>query len=175
MRFAIFSFVLAACGACSTTTQPGPIVKLVYDQTEVPSDVQAWTNAGADAWASLGITGGPATVGTRDENRECISTWFDGTQPLPCTVTVHVTFVPKSELGGAAGLTSGKRTMLAIELSGDQLIAVAAHEVGHTIFATSQHLAPGDVGIMAAAPSSPTPTDADVAFAVAHTQGWVSP
>lgn len=167
MRSIIFATMLAACA-----TQPmkaGPTVAIVFDQPGVPDDVSALVLTGADAWAGQDIHGGS------QDNAACIPTWFDGSQSMPCTITIHVTFVYKSELGGSAALTANRRTMLAYELTGDFLQSVVAHEIGHSIFDTSAHLAPGDVGIMAAAPTSDTPTEADIAFAVEHTQGWVTP
>lgn len=168
--------IIATLAACATQPKEHPTVAIIFDQPGVPDDVTALVLAGADAWAGLDIPGGAQTLGTRQDNTPCIPTWFDGSQLLPCTVTIHVTFVEKSELGGAAALTDKARhTMLAYELTGDFLQSVVAHEVGHSIFDTSDHLVPGDVGIMAAAPTSDTPTEADIAFAVEHTQGWVTP
>lgn len=165
----LIAVMLAACA--TTPAKDHPTVAIVFDQPGVPDDIASLTLAGANAWTSLGIPGDPTSA-----DAKCSPTWFDGSQIMPCTITIHITYVYKSELGGAAALTDKARhTMLAYELTGDFLQAVTAHEIGHSLFDTGDHLAPGDVGIMAAAPTSTTPTDADIAFASVHTQGWVMP
>lgn len=170
MRFAL----LALLAACGTTAPAGPIVKIVYDQEGIPDDVLTYANAGANAWSSLGVDGGSAVVGTRQDNVECLPNWYDG-QLLPCTLTIHMSFAAASSLGGKAGLTANRHSQIAYELAGDQLTSVVAHEVGHSLWNTSEHLPAGEIGIMASAAQGVSPTDADIAFAIEHTNSWIQP
>jgi hypothetical protein len=155
---------------CAAQPTDGPIVKLVYTQAGVPSDVAAFTEAGASAWFGQGIAFDANATGT-----ECSLDWYDPGQTLPCVLTVRITYAAASSISNDAGITAHRDTTLAYELSGDALTAVAAHEVGHSVWNTSDHLAPGLDGIMASAAHGTTPTAADVAFASAKTNGWVQP
>jgi len=161
------ALVAAAMAGCAT--RPGPVVRIDFTQAGVPDDVRAFALAGADAWWQLDVERDDATT-----LPACAPAWFDDVASLPCSITVSLTFEPSSEMGGNAGLTAKRRSMIAIELRGDQLAAVVAHELGHSIWNTPQHLDQGKVGIMATAASSTTPTDADVAFAHEHSDGWAS-
>lgn len=163
--------VLAACGACGVS-RSAPSVKIAYVQDGVPDAIKASTELGASAWSGLEIAGDQMSA-----TQECDLEWFN-TEIEPCTITVSITYLPKSEIGGAAGLTNHTKrsTFIAFELTGDALASVVAHEVGHSVFLTSDHLSPDQIGIMSASTYGVTvPTDADVTFAAAHTNGWVQP
>jgi len=159
MRAIILAALLAACA-----TQPGPAVHLDYVQPGVPARVVEFSEAAAMAWedAGIGYTSTPGTV-------ECPANWYSQA-PADCTITIHVTYLPTSEMAGKAGLTDDNRnTSVAIELTDFMLESVLAHEIGHSVFNTPDHLAPGEQGIMAVASQGyTTPTSADLTFASDH-------
>jgi hypothetical protein len=159
MKAFIIALVLTACAA-----QPGPAVHLEYVQPGVPARVVEFSEAAAMAWEEVGIgyASAPGTV-------ECPADWYLQ-PPTDCTITIHVTYLPSSELGGKAGLTDDARnTAVAIELTDFALESVLAHEIGHTVFNTPDHLPPGELGIMAAASQGyTTPQAADLIYAANH-------
>lgn len=159
---------LASCSGCAE--QPGPVVKLVYTQADVPTEIQAFTNAGASAWLHQGIG-----FDAESQLTECALDWYNTPNDLPCAITVRITYAAASSMSGKAGLTAKRDTTIAYELSGDQLTATVAHEIGHSVWNTGDHLEPGQDGIMASAAHGVSPTDADIAFAAAHTNNWVQP
>jgi hypothetical protein len=150
---------------CSCADKPGPVVSIVYDQDDVPDLVKSYTTAGASAWREFGIEyADHATEPT------CSLTWWDGAQALPCSIEIHITYAAGATLGHA-GLTANRHTQLQIELTGDQLAEVAAHEIGHSVWNSSDHL--DAIGVMSSPPTSVLPTDADRRYANEHTKGWV--
>lgn len=158
-KILVVAYVLTACAA-----QPGPAVHLDYIQPGVPARVVEFSEAAAMAWEDVGIgyASAPGAV-------ECPADWY--AQPAAdCTITIHVTYLPASELGGKAGLTDDNRnTSVAIELTDFMLTSVLAHEIGHTVFNSPDHLPPGAQGIMAAASQGyTTPQPADLIYASNH-------
>lgn len=166
MRAAQLISIMSTLGAGCAAAPERVRVELAFTQDGVPANVLANARAGGAAWFS--IIGAPQDA----DLPVCAPQWWLD-DAAPCLFTVEVSFAAASELGGAAGLTDRdtRTTRLAYELAGDELIAVAAHEVGHSLWLTGDHLAPGEVGIMSAAAAATAPTDADRAFVTAHTAG----
>lgn len=165
IKAGVIALSLTACA-----TRQGPDVALVFDQAGLNQATLARTIQGASAWQNLDVnyTASPSAP-------ECPLDWYAEPASLPCTITIHVSFAPSSELANAAGLTdhASRTTMLATELHDGALVSVAAHEFGHSIWNTSAHLAPGQVGIMMAASGGyEWPTDDDIAYVSAHAEGW---
>lgn len=104
----------------------------------------------------------------------CRLDWFDQQAGLPCSISITAYFYPISELG-AAGLADIPNRVIYVgsELTGLELGGTVAHEVGHCIFDSGDHLPPGESGIMSVY-ASPTviPTKADLRYAALHTHGW---
>jgi hypothetical protein len=163
--------VLAVLAGCAVDAKPGPTVKLSFEQADVPADIQAAVEQGARAWESLGVSYDDHTIG-----EPCALAWYD-TKTFPCVLVVDIDFAASSTLGkGIAALTTNRRTTLAYELTGDELVNVAAHEIGHSLWNTSDHLPAGEIGIMSAYVSSIIePTDDDRSFVEAHTNSWYVP
>lgn len=155
--------VLSAIALVGCAARPGPVVSVVFDQSGVPADRLAYVRAGASAWTDLEI--GYAEIATEPA---CPERWFDPGATLPCAIEVHVTFLPGSELGGA-GLTANRRTMLQLELTGDQLAATAAHEIGHSLWGPGHVPVPA---IMSSPATSLLPTAADRHHARETSNGW---
>lgn len=156
--------------ATGCISRKGPSIAIVFDQPGLDQARIDNTIQGASAWQNLDVTY------TADSNqKECPLDWYADAKSLPCTITIHVSFYPKSELSNAAGLTdrAARTTMLALELTDGALVSVAAHEVGHSLWNTGDHLAAGQVGIMMPASGGyEWPTDDDVTYVSNHADGW---
>lgn len=170
LRVKLTLAVLAALGAC--TSSPDVWVELHYTQ-DVPFSISDYTEHGARAWLPLGIDG--RAFDPNETTPECAERWFDAPTSLPCRITISLSIIPQSELGGALGVTerASRTTYIALELHDFEFESVVAHEVGHTVFAGDDHLALGLVGIMSANTTwQYVPTSADDDYAFAHTDGW---
>lgn len=168
MRSALAS--LALLTACGVTGHVGePQVSVVFDQPGVPLGVQHDVATGASAWLDLHV-GYLADISP--SLPDCPLDWYDSIQS-DCALVVHVTFEAGSTLG-ASGLTDhvARTTIIQYELQGDQRIETVAHEIGHSLWNTSDHLASGAIGIMSQPSSSYLVTDADRVYVSDHADGW---
>lgn len=164
--------MLAACvphPVAPVQPQLRAYVEVTLVQPGVPAAYVAGVNAGAAAWTSVGV--GIATA-KQASLAVCGDAWWTVPPGNPCRIRVNIIFWPKSMLGGFAGLTANHESQLAQELTGNELISVSAHELGHSIWNTPAHLLPGEVGIMSAISTYVTsPSAADLRYVKLHTNG----
>ena len=140
-------------------------------QTPMDALTADFVSHGADTWSVIGV--GYRAYDGSDATPECVERWFD-TDVTECVITIKLTLAPPQTLDGYAGLTDQMRdTFIDNQLTYDRLQSVVAHEVGHSVFASGDHLPPGEVGIMMAVEHDITvPTEADLEYAKNHLDGW---
>lgn len=149
------TLVFALLSGCVVDEQRARVhVVVAVDAPELAEYVD-----GANAWSRLGYlasfdaTGLPDCADVRDA--------FDGS----CEVVVYVARGRVVENYGAAGVTSrdseGRRvSILDVRYSGLELVALAAHELGHSLLDTSSHVAdPAAVMFHASVSWTPQPDD----------------
>lgn len=159
---ALFVAVFTLLTACADA--PSVRVRVDYTQPCVPPDVDEFVVAGAQAWRSVGVD-----YATSSSAPACAARWMDAPE-LPCTFTVRVTF---ADLGPYAGLRAGNDLMLAYQAQGFDLASTFAHELGHAVWDSGDHLAPGELGIMEFGERGDiAPTDADLVYVHAHAPGF---
>lgn len=167
LRLVWFLIVLIGC-----TSNEKTIDVRIDPQTPMDALTSDFVWHGASTWSAVGV--GYRVYDETDETPECVERWFD-TNVIECVITIKLTFESPQALGsGYAGLTDQMRdTYIDNQLSYDRLQSVVAHEVGHSVFASSDHLPPGEVGIMMAVEHDiVVPTDADLTYAANHLDGW---
>lgn len=158
---AIFALVLAFVSGCITPEAPPVRVRVVV---AVGAPELAEYLQGADAWSALGVvasfdaSGLPECADVRDA--------FAGE---PCEVVLYVGRGRVAEQYGARGVTSrdayGRRvSLIDASISGRELVAVAAHEFGHSLLDTGAHVA-DPRAVMFHASTATTPAADDYALA----------
>lgn len=149
---------LIALAACAVDERAHVRVVVAVDAPELAEYVD-----GANAWSQLGYlasfdaTGLPECADVRDA--------FDGA----CEVVVYVARGLVIENFGAAGVTArdneGRRvSQLDVRYTGLELVALAAHELGHSLLDTHEHVADSRA-VMFHASSNWTPQPDDYALA----------
>jgi len=171
--------LLALATGC---TQPNydVSVRINYVQSGIPADLDDFAQHGAMGWEDIGI--GYAKFDPNDQDtygnsaNECSVTWYeDIQQKFPCIVTIHLTLVYQSELGGAIGVTypHTRETRIAQNIDKFEFMETVTHEIGHSVFNASDHIPPDEMGIMHASYQGfETITEADKAYVARHTNGW---
>ena len=173
-RAIVIVIALLAFAACTSPPAPSPVNISLAGDTDPndPTDVLE----GAQIWAAAGIgTNVDVTAPV------CVPEWW--TPDAHCTIPITVQFLPQAALQpdapnggtvwGAAGGSDGRTIYLDAALDPATMAVVAAHEIGHVIFDTTDHLPVGELGIMdAVQDGSWQATDADLAYAAAHTDDW---
>lgn len=143
---------LAACGcvAGDTTpaTYPAPLV-VVYVEGTAPLEL----DTAAAAWGELGVD--VIAYDGADDRAECRSDWYE-TGEVDCQLSVRVRFA--ADLGGNR-LGYAIRELNLVELRDDlsRPGLVFAHELGHVLLDTTDHLAAGERGLMAASTATVEP------------------
>jgi len=164
------ALALVALAACAA--EPSVSVRVRYQQGGVDPEIQHFTEAGAWSWQSADI--GYRVFDPADQDvyglahDECAKPiWPRDAGAPPCVVTVAIKFVPGSELDQALGVAypNIRSVTMRAELRSFDLMAVAAHEVGHVVFHKWDHLATDEHGIMHASDQGfIAPTDDDLAW-----------
>jgi hypothetical protein len=184
IEIALGAALLILLVACTVTPPPvGPTIVLRNTQPDPDASdpsapliaaLHVAALAGANDWSLFGVDG-RAWDGT---GTECSLTWFDGNE-LPCDVTVSITYVPQSELGDTTlglAVIDDRTVYLDVQLSPDHLESIAAHEIGHCLWHSNEHLPTGDWGIMMADTAWLTEVSAaDADYAAKYSDGWAKP
>ncbi len=176
---ALAATLIATIASCTTRSAPRVAIRLTQpDLLQVATDLVA---AGANAWSdATGVQGG--YFDPKDSTEECGLVWFDDHFDN-CQVIVDLTFIPMSELetpGEVGQADIDARTIIVAAefivnpLATDAMISTVAHEVGHCLWHTDEHLPSDKQGIMSAHEDRfyTVPTDADLAYVKLHTDGW---
>lgn len=150
--------IALSLGACLDEPRAHVRVEVAVDAPELAEYVD-----GANAWSQLGYLASFDATGLPecDDVREA----FDGS----CEVVVYVGRGHIVERFGAAGVTArddqGRRvSLLDVRYSGLELVALAAHELGHSLLDTHEHVA-DPRAVMFHASSNWTPQPDDYALA----------
>lgn len=134
----------------------------------MPNELIHETEVGANAWSICNIDF------SRDSTLpDCVPSWFLENR-FPCAIPIHAMFFPASELG-AEGLADLNTNTIYVDSTATGLTfeGIVAHEVGHCVFESGDHLPVGSFGIMNAYVSDTIiPTQADLEYASLHTHGW---
>ena len=154
---------LLACLLLSACSGPLPHISLVLPVAS-PSVIE-FTEAGALAWLPMGIDYQRNSV-----LPDCAVAWYLE-EPTECRIIVTIIYTPADELPpNIGGLTADRTSIINASLTGFALDSIVAHEIGHSLFNSHDHLPPGAVGIMSAVSSyATTPTVADGVYAARHT------
>lgn len=154
------SLLVIALAACTTEDRVPQVVMHADGWSDADRRILSST---ASVWADLGFWIGFE----RSALPPCRLGWA-ARGDVDCAIEVGFRQVPELAADtGADGLANRETHMIEIDAKhhGFALLAVASHELGHIMFNTGRHLAPGEVGIMAAVGAEWEVSPADLAFA----------
>lgn len=153
-----FAFVFAA--ACAHVN-PGPTVVLRLDSSWTAATKQSADN-GMAAWVRLGFRWSYTAIPSLTE---CRRDWYK-VGAHDCTITIgmsRVAGLADGLAGRVDGMASRELQVIDVDAKWTEwaLAAIVAHELGHILLATDEHLSAGAVGVMAARGAAWDPTQAD--------------
>ena len=147
-------FLVAAIAGCAPE-RPGPAIRLDIDPAIAPAQSELIAD-GAYSWRAVGFLAEP----------------WDDFEPDDAQVWVKVRAASPGQLNGNPGgaIRDLGLILLDLDVIGSDpwaLRSAAAHELGHILLDTGEHLAPGVAGVMALSGGTTVLSDADYALACA--------
>lgn len=160
------SLLLGGCASANS----GPTVAITFFGDPWSKDDMARVESGSEVWDRLGFL----YILDPDEKVDmevCPHDWAFR-RLTECKIRVGVQQVPDSSLpSGAAAFSDRSTGVVSIGASfhGEYLVHLGAHEFGHVLLNTAQHLPPGVPGIMQSGSGLTEPTVGDWALACIST------